>query len=854
MEGNSVQNQSTNKYPKKKYLDKNDKDVELCKISTNLAHLELNPDAIKGVYLFGCDIEQEYQTTEDINPVNIMRKARKLKCFQDKIKEKVQDYYISGLILMGKPIKDDIEKIKFYLKMIEVDGIIKGEILKSKPKTIEKDEKLFKFKFKRKKQDLSEMEGQKDSGDAQCVANYLNICLGKVLKRCGYTKDRSSRKILYYNKEDAEKAITIKGTSFLCFPALKAVCETYEDGKIYMKILPKKLLKTNYTYEDYFYKIKEDYRLNTLEEIMNQFKIDVVNKRGIKTYDQGIIKIEDVIFENPYNIEFKDKNGNILNVGDYYTNHLKIPLENEKIPIAVRVIDKGGKLKGDDRLFIHIPCLTLQIIGNVFGNKVDVKSMVQKPSEKYDEIFYIRELIEKNVINKDDERLHNYLGNKFDPLTIEGQVILPPLIEFDNKQKVEPYNGSFDLLGSSPYSKIKELNKIDIYLLGLDIGEGGQIWDRLEEASKNLGITFKEKPQFYPIDDYKDSEDFEKYIFNYFSKVDNFYNDKNNKIDFIFMFMDFRKKNYFHYRIFKSVINKFNWSIPTQVILFNDKKINNKNLSQFTNILCQMWAKKGNELYICDFGFIPKTMVVAYSSTVVKGNNILTSVSVSFGFKLYEYMFYSKIEENKNKEYRISPSIESLLTKALTNIGKHLKKSVENIVIYRDAVNEKQQKFVQLFEIDSIKKAIATANDGLEKKVFTNTKWCLILVSKINEIKLFFEGHGGNNNNINNVPVGTIIDKIITHKEKYDFYLNSADSRQGTSSSTHYTVLYDDTELEAIQIYKLTYYLTYLSYNTTHSIRVPAPLYFVTRRNKFTSDNLKGEIINPKFRTLNISL
>ena len=67
-------------------------------------------------------------------------------------------------------------------------------------------------------------------------------------------------------------------------------------------------------------------------------------------------------------------------------------------------------------------------------------------------------------------------------------------------------------------------------------------------------------------------------------------------------------------------------------------------------------------------------------------------------------------------------------------------------------------------------------------------------------------------------------------------------------------MLHDDTKLSAIQIYKLTYYLTYLSYNTTKSIRVPAPLYFVTRRNKFTCENLRGEIINPKFRTLNISL
>ena len=51
----------------------------------------------------------------------------------------------------------------------------------------------------------------------------------------------------------------------------------------------------------------------------------------------------------------------------------------------------------------------------------------------------------------------------------------------------------------------------------------------------------------------------------------------------------------FHYRVFKSVINKFNWSIPTQVVLYNEKKLKNPNLTKFTNILCQIWAKKDNE-------------------------------------------------------------------------------------------------------------------------------------------------------------------------------------------------------------------------------------------------------------------
>ena len=855
---NQNENESDNedKYPEKKFLneddDKNDIE-EPIEITTNLIKVKLNEKSIKGVYLYGCDIEQQTQIVTDFNPVNIMRKARKLKCFQQKIKEYVPDYYISGLILMGRPIKEtkETKKFKFYLLLNTTNGL-EGKILDEMPEKVPENGKIYKFKFKRKKKDLLEMKEGDKPGESECVANYLNICLGKILKKCGYTKDRSSRKILYYNKKDAKNAQYIEKSNFLFFPALKAVCESYEGGKIYMKLLPKKLLKTNYTFADYFYDIKS----NDIEEVLDIFKNTVINKRGIKTYDQALLKIEDVIYDNPYKVYFRDKNNNKLSVGDYYNSHLNIKLENNKIPIAVRKIDKGGKLKGGDISYIHVPCQCLEIIGNIFGENINIKSLVQSPFAKLDEVNYIRDLIEEKSLNTNQDELHNYLGSKFEPLTIKGQIIRPPLIIFDQNLTVEPNYGSFDFKNTIPFSKTKELKKVDIYLLELEQDKGDFIWQQLKEASKELGITFKEEPKFYHIDSFPESK-FNDYIYDYFKGVDEYYIDKKNETDFIFMFMDSRKRNSFHYRIFKSNINKFNWVIPTQVILFDERKFSKKaNLSQFTNILCQMWAKKGNELYVCDFDFIPKTMVVAYSSMSMKNNKVLTSISVSVGIKLYEYMFYSEIEENNTQDTRISPSIETLLTKALVTIAKHLKKSIEHIVVYRDAVNEKQQRSVKLYEIGAIKNAIKKANDQLEKKIFSNTKWCLILVSKINEVKMFFERYNGGNNNtsVENIPVGTIVDNVITNKEKYDFYLNSADSRQGTSSSTHYTILYDDTKLTAMQIYKLTYYLTYLSYNTTHSIRVPAPLYFVTRRNKFTSENLKGEIINKKLRTLNISL
>ena len=870
-------------YPCKKYIDLvNDKQDIECKISiiTNLTKLEINQEAIKGVYLYGCDLSEESDPSEDFNPVNIMRKARKLKCFHDKLKEYLeQNYYISGLILMGKPKpleKQEDEKhskpkkkFKFYLvcdKKEEFDGLILDEL----PEKLEglEGKKIYKFKFKRKKEDLSKMQENKESGEAECVANYLNICLGKILKKCDYTKDRTSRKILYYKRKDVYDAKYLgKNKNFKYFPALKAVCETYEGGNIYMKLLPKTILKTDYTYSDYFY----DIQCQDLKERLEIFKNQVINKRGITIYNQVMIKIEDIIFEDPYAIKFTDKSGKECNVGDYLKEKYNINdiYQGEKIPIALRIIDKGGKLKGQDRKYIHIPCQLLSVVGNVFGDKIDIKELIQKPNEKLEEIEGIRKLIELRSSESQEDELHNYLGTKFDPVTVDGQIIKAPIIIFgENKQKMVDVDGSFELIDTSPYGDLKKLKKVDIYTYELVPEQYELIWGKLEEASKALGIELS-KPTFYDLKAPNQRNQFENYIQDYFKQLDDYYMKKKDseKTDFIFFFMDRKYKERFHYNIFKSVINKFDWGIPTQVILYDEKKMNKKNLSQFTNILCQMWAKQGNELFICDLNFVPQTIVIAYCSSRINKNLFLTSVAVSIGSKLYEYMFFSTTSEGED----ISSSLYSILYKAFKMIGKILKKPVSNIVIYREAVNARKQSFIKDTEIPVIKRALKDISEKIDKSLkkkeeknelkdeinpFKESKWILILVAKLNEVKLFIEEQqkGNNQDNIVNIPTGTLIDKVITSQDKYDFYLNSASAIQGTCSSTHYIVLYDDTTLTASQIYKLTYHLSFLSYNTTKSIRVPSPLYFVTRRNTFTIKHLNGEIINNKSMTLNVSL
>ena len=56
-----------------------------------------------------------------------------------------------------------------------------------------------------------------------------------------------------------------------------------------------------------------------------------------------------------------------------------------------------------------------------------------------------------------------------------------------------------------------------------------------------------------------------------------------------------------------------------------------------------MFPRKRNQLCICDFDFIPNTVVLAYSSNKIYPEKILTSLAISIGTKLYEYIFNIEI-------------------------------------------------------------------------------------------------------------------------------------------------------------------------------------------------------------------
>ncbi|XP_042412284.1 protein argonaute MEL1-like isoform X2 [Zingiber officinale] len=144
------------------------------------------------------------------------------------------------------------------------------------------------------------------------------------------------------------------------------------------------------------------------------------------------------------------------------------------------------------------------------------------------------------------------------------------------------------------------------------------------------------------------------------------------------------------------------------------------------------------------------------------------------------------------------------------------------IIFYRDGVSEGQFSQVLLYEMDAIRKACASLQEGYLPPV------TFIVVQKRHHTRLFPEVHGnqGSTDRSGNILPGTVVDRKICHPTEFDFYLCSHAGIQGTSKPTHYHVLLDENKFSANALQTLTNNLCYTYARCTRSVSIVPPAYY----------------------------
>ncbi|KAM6550112.1 hypothetical protein CsatB_021788 [Cannabis sativa] len=144
------------------------------------------------------------------------------------------------------------------------------------------------------------------------------------------------------------------------------------------------------------------------------------------------------------------------------------------------------------------------------------------------------------------------------------------------------------------------------------------------------------------------------------------------------------------------------------------------------------------------------------------------------------------------------------------------------IIFYRDGVSEGQFSQVLLYEMDAIRKACSSLEEGYLPRV------TFVVVQKRHHTRLFPADYNNRDSmdRSGNIQPGTVVDTQICHPTEFDFYLNSHAGIQGTSRPSHYHVLYDENKFTADALQVLTNNLCYTYARCTKAVSIVPPAYY----------------------------
>lgn len=145
------------------------------------------------------------------------------------------------------------------------------------------------------------------------------------------------------------------------------------------------------------------------------------------------------------------------------------------------------------------------------------------------------------------------------------------------------------------------------------------------------------------------------------------------------------------------------------------------------------------------------------------------------------------------------------------------------IFFYRGGVGDGDLLYVRDIELHHLKTTLEARYKNFNDEM--PLKMAYMIVSKRINTR-FFQRTGSQWTNPNS---GTVIDNTVTLKERYEFFLVSQKSNQGTISPTNYNIIFDTTCLPPERIQAWTYIQTHMYYNWYGTTRIPAVLQYANK-------------------------
>ncbi|KAG7661928.1 uncharacterized protein J8A68_004531 [[Candida] subhashii] len=551
--------------------------------------------------------------------------------------------------------------------------------------------------------------------------------------------------------------------------------------------------------------------------------------------------------ENADTLKFKDDNGNLTSVRQYFKDKWKINLKFPNLPL----LKIGPEAYLPMELAYIMP--QQQYNGEVWDTRNLIRITSTKPMEK------------ARLISKENSKLFSKVDfGKVDSqfTVVPSRVLSAPVIEYSDNKKIifqekahdgrtEKKKGNWNLERIrfvEPTKKAKSFN------FGVCIMKNRFLNNKLGDLQgaciaffgelSRLGVNVNRDFKKYSLDmdhpSVSDQHGMEQALTSIFTQAKT-----KDKIDYLIVIL--HKKDTTMYRAVKRV-GDLKVGVINTCVVFNvfTKKLRGSDrfdIGCYSQIAMKINLKLGgsnHRLSPADSKGLfdaQKQPVFILGADVTHPTGQVNAESISVASVVgSEDGIFNKFPGSVSVQrggQEVIQDIFGMVLERIENYVNKIGKLPNKVLFYRDGVSEGQYYTVLKEELTEIKRAFVEYGKRKNNPHY-GPKITFMVVVKRHHTRFIPLNENAPDSKKNfvavtsndNVSPGTVVDRDITHPAFFDFYIQSQQALQGCGIPAHYYVLHDENNYESNEIQTITYNLCHTFGRATKSIKtVPAAYY-----------------------------
>lgn len=571
--------------------------------------------------------------------------------------------------------------------------------------------------------------------------------------------------------------------------------------------------------------IMTDIRQQKPANLREALQAELTGKLVITNYNKRTYRIENLRFDVRPNGTFNDSRANKpISYVDYYSQRHALKVSDMNQPMLEVVPNKarnragrGAETQTNDILLVPEFCNIAGLTEEQRNDnrlKMDlIRASQVAPGERVKQMKHFLDLFHANVNVRDALKEWGYSYEK-SPIKLKAHVLPVTRIGFSADPKsYSPVNPSSADFSVNELARVPSLANLAIVTTRIDMGRKQEILANLRRGFDKVKL----KPARVSQIDVAEGDSPAHYIASLRRLP-------NDVTAIVVVLHNQNKEKYDSIKKIATVERGLVTQCVTAKLMLDPKKA----ASASTKIAIQVAAKIGGEPWWADIP-LKKAMICGYDTA-----RDTTRRGVSYGAFLasmndHYSRWYSRASSHDQLD-QISTQLAECITESLKKYKETNGCYPDRVFVYRDGVGEGALALVYETELKKILQVL--------KKVDLKVRLTMIVVNKQVGARFYMRA---NQDNFTNPPPGTVIDHTVTRQGRYDFYLVSQSTRQGTIAPTYYNIIHDESSMQVEHHQMMAYKLSLLYYNWSGSVRVPAPCQYAHKLASLCGEHLHAQ-------------